>query len=165
MSYDSIKKLQGWNVTTAEVSEMARARESGFSEDACVEVFQIYRTRAQHFEVGDAIAGLVGAGASEELVIKLARLDQLGLGAGELEAMRLAGLSDEILLTVARRHAANQAVLSGASLAELKNLGLRSSTLLELAEHGVPDSEAAAIMSSRRRGAKDDQILRQFPGF
>jgi hypothetical protein len=164
MSYESVKQLKSLDIGTEEVAEMAKVRQAGFSDGACVQILQMYRGRQHSFDAGNAIAGLLGAGASEELVMNLARLDQLGLGAGELEAMRLAGLSDEILLTVARQRAAKQAVLSGASLAELKNLGLRSATLLALVERGVPESQAAAIMSSRRHGANDAQILRQFPG-
>jgi len=41
---------------------------------------------------------------------------------------------------------------------------VRGTTLLELAQRGVPDSQAAAIVSSRRHGATDEDILRRFPG-
>jgi len=78
--------------------------------------------------------------------------------------MRLAGLSDDILLAVAQRHASGQPVLSGASLAGLRNLGMRSDTLLQLAQRGVPDSQAASIMAMRRHGAKDADILKNFAG-
>jgi hypothetical protein len=164
MSYQSVKQLQALNISTDEVAQIAKARSAGFSDNACLQIMQMYRARQHPFDAGEAVAGLLGAGASEDLVMTLARLNQLGLSAGELEAMRLAGLSDEILLTVARRRAADQAVLSGASLAGLKNLGLRSATLLALVQRGVPESQAAAIMSSRRHGANDAQILRQFSG-
>ena len=76
--------------------------------------------------------------------------------------MRLAGLSDAILLEVARHRAANQPVLAGASLANLKNAGVRELTLLELVRRGVPDSQAAAIIAFRRHGATDAQIISHF---
>lgn len=164
MSYDSLSQLRALHVTAAEVPELIQARQAGFSDAACLQVLNLYRMRKQSFDAGQTIANLLGAGASEDLVLKLARLNQLGLGSGELEAMRLAGLSDDILLAVAQHHAANQPVLSGASLASMKNLGLRSQTLLLLAQRGIPDSDASAIMSARRHGAKDDVILRQFAG-
>ena len=164
MAYDAVTRLTALKITPSEVSQIAQARQSGFSDEGCVAVLQIYRSRNQAFNAGAAIAGLIGAGASESLVLKLAGLNQLGLGAGELEAMRLAGLSDDILLAVAQHHAAGRPVLSGASLAGLKNLGMGSRTLLELAERGVPDSRAAEIMKMRRRGANDAQILRNFAG-
>jgi hypothetical protein len=164
MAYDSLTQLRALHVTAAEVPQLIQARQAGFSDAACVQVLSLYRTRKETFDAGQTIANLLAAGATEDLVVKLARLNQLGLGSGELEAMRLAGLSDDILLTVAQRHAANQPVLSGASLAGMKNLGLRTQTLLVLAQRGIPDSEAPAIMSMRRHGAKDDVILRQFSG-
>ena len=164
MSYDAVSRLKALKITAVEVPEVAQARQAGFSDAACVQVMEIYRSRKQPFDAGDAIAGLIGSGVSEELVLNLARLNQLGLGAGELEAMRLAGLSDDVLLAVAQHRAAGQPVLSGASLAGLKNLGMRSDTLLQLAQRGVPDSQAAEIMTMRRRGAKDSEILREFAG-
>ncbi len=164
MGYDAVTRLNALKITPAEVPQIAEARQSGFSDAGCVEVMQIYRSRKQSFDAGGAIAGLMGAGASESLLLKLAALNQLGLGAGELEAMRLAGLSDDIVLAVAQHHAAGQPVLSGASLAGMRNLGMGSRTLLELAERGVPDSSATEIMKMRRRGANDAQILRDFAG-
>jgi hypothetical protein len=101
---------------------------------------------------------------SEETILELARLNQLGLSAGEFQAMRLAGLSDATVLAVARHRALNQPVLSGASLAGLKNVGVRESTLLELARRGVPDSKASEITWFRRRGGSDAEILGRFTG-
>jgi len=164
MNYDSIKRLSAMNITQAETAEMVEARRAGLSDDACIQILQIYRSRQKEFDSGHAVGGLIRAGASENLVMSLAQLDQLGLNAGELQAMRLAGLSDNILLAVARRRAAGEPVLSGASLAGLKNLGLRSDTLLALAQRGVPDSQAAAIMSMRKHGARDAEILRRYAG-
>ncbi|HTZ73395.1 MAG TPA: hypothetical protein VMB47_05720 [Candidatus Aquilonibacter sp.] len=164
MGYDAVSQLKALKISQDEVAQVAEARQAGLSDAGCVQVMQIYRSRKQAFDGGDSIAGLLGAGADEDLVLKLARLNQLGLGAGELEAMRLAGLSDDVLLAVAQHHAAGQPVLSGASLASMKNLGMGSNTLLQLAEHGVPDSKAGEIMALRRRGVRDSEILRQFAG-
>jgi hypothetical protein len=76
--------------------------------------------------------------------------------------MRLAGLSDQILLQVTRNRVDGKSVLSGASLAKLKNWGVSETTLLELVRRGVPDSEANAIIAARRAGTKDAQLLRRF---
>jgi len=164
MTYDSIQQLKTLEITTAEVAEVATAREAGFSDASCIAVFKTYRDRKQPFDAGEAIAGLIGARMSEATIIDLARLNQLGLTAGEYEAMRLAGLSDVIVVEVARHRAANQPVLSGASLAGLKNVGVRESTLLELVRRGVPDSKANEINSFRRHGGTDVEILKRFTG-
>jgi hypothetical protein len=164
MSYDVENQLKALNVTAPEVAQIAAARQSGFSDDACLQVVRLYRNRKEQFDAGDAIAGLLRAGMGESTVLKLAQLNQLGLNAGELEAMRLAGLSDEIILDVAQHHSAGQPVLSGVSLATLQNAGMRESTLLELVRRSVPDSQTNAILALRRHGANDKEILRHFTG-
>jgi hypothetical protein len=163
MNYDAIKQLKAMGLTFPEVSELARARGSGFSDAGCIEAYQIIHGRGQPFNEGDAIAGLVQVGMREDNILELVKLDQLGIGVGELQAMRLAGLSDAIVLEVARHHAAGKPVLSGASLSNMRNVGLRESTLLELARRSVPDSETNTIMVLRRHGASEADILRRYP--
>jgi hypothetical protein len=164
MSYDAVQQLKALHVTAPEVAQIATARRAGFDDAACVQTLGIFRGRNQQFDAGDAIAGLVQAGMGEDTIIKLAQLNQLGLMAGELQAMRLAGLSDQIILEVAQHHAAGQPVLGGVSLATLQNAGMRESTLLELVRHSVPDSQAGAILALRRHGANDKEILKHFAG-
>jgi hypothetical protein len=164
MSYDTIKKLESLKITAPEISELVRARNAGFSDASCIELFRIAHGRGEAFASGESVAGLIRVGMTEPSVLELARLNQLGLGSGELQAIRLTGLSDSIVLEVARHRAAGKPELSGASLASMKNSGLRESTLLELARRGISDSQAAAIIASRRHGASDAEILRRYTG-
>jgi hypothetical protein len=164
MSYDSIQQVKALKITTPEVASLSLARRAELSDANCITLMQMYRGRSQPFDAGDTIAGLLQAGIGQEAVIELARLNQLGLGAGELQALRLAEFPDDMILEVARHHSENRPVLSGASLAQLKNSGLRESTLLELARRSVPDSEAPAILSMRKHGGADAQILERFTG-
>ncbi len=163
MSYSSIKELRDLNVVSAEVSELVKAKQAGFSDESCVELVRITHGRNQLFRSGDAVAGLRQAGVSEPVILELARLDQVGLWAGPAQAMRLAGLSDAVILEVARHRAEGKPVLSGASLAELKNAGMSESTLLELAHRGVPDDQKSTIVLLRQRRWNDAQILHQYP--
>jgi hypothetical protein len=165
MSYDAIQELKSLHISTPEVAEIAKARQSGFSDADCIDAFKIFRGRQQTFNAGGAIASLVQVNVSDDTILELARINQLGLDSGELQAMKLAGLSDDILLEVARHRANGRPVLSGASLARLKNTGMRTSTLFELARRGVPNSQGPAIISYRRHGASDDEVLRRFAGF
>jgi hypothetical protein len=91
-------------------------------------------------------------------------MDQLGIGAGEFEVMRLAGLSDTIILETAKHQEAGTPSLSGLSLGKLKNSGLRESTLLELVDRGIPDSATDQILAMRKHRATDKEILRKFTG-
>jgi hypothetical protein len=164
MAYDSVKELETLNITNAEVAEILRMHDAGLSDEDCIRVIRIFHTRGQVFNSGDMVASLIQAGMNADTILALASLNQLGPASGELEAMHLAGLSDAVVIEVARRRADGRPVLSGASLAGLKNAGLHGSTLLELARRGIPDSQANAIVSFRRRGASDAQILRRFSG-
>jgi len=162
ISYDTIQQLKGLKITASEVAEIAIARQGGFSEAGCVQAVQIYHGRGEQFHAGDAISRLLQVGMSEDTVLELAKMNQMGLGAGELLAMRLAGFSDTMVLEVARRHAEGKPVLSGASLAGLKNAGLRESTLLVLVRRGLTDPQADTIISLRRHGVSEAEILRRF---
>ncbi len=164
MGYDAIQQLHALQITPAEVAQIAEIRRTGFSDDDCIAVMKIYRRHGAPFDGGDAMTGLAQAGMGDDDILELARLNQLGLDWGELQAMRLAGLSDPIVLEVARHHAEGKPVLAGASLARLKNAGMHNGALLDLVQHGVPDSQAAAILSYRRHGVSDAQIVRHFTG-
>lgn len=164
MTYDAVKQLEATKISQNEIGEIARARQGGLSDAGCVEILGIYRARSTPFDAGDAVAGLLQVGMSEPNVIELARLNQLGLGAGELQAMKLAGLSQEIVMDVARDHAEGKPVLSGASLGKMKNAEIRSATILELVKRNVPDSDADAIIAAHKHGMNDAEILRHFHG-
>jgi hypothetical protein len=129
-----------------------------------VQAVQIFHGRGEAFQAGEVMPRLLQAGMSEDTVLELAKLNELGLGAGELLAMRLAGFSDVMVLEVARRHAEGKPVVSGASLSSLKNAGLRESALLQLVERGLTDPQADTIISLRRHGMSEAEILRRFHG-
>lgn len=163
MDFASVQQIRGLNVTTAEVAEILKMRDAGFPDASCVQAVQIAHNQNQPFRADDII-GMKQAGMTEQMIFELAGMPGFGENAGELEAMHLAGLSDAIVMEVARRRAGGKPVLSGASLADLKNAGVRNATLLELVRHGVPDSEGKALLASRRHGAKDAQLLQHFTG-
>jgi hypothetical protein len=164
VGYASIKKLEALKITSEEIPEISKMRSAGFSDDACVSIVEIYHQRGKPFTAGDAVAGLVKAGVRENTILELARMDQLGLGAGEFQVVRLAGLSDAIILEMAKHQAAGTPSLSGLSLGKLKNSGLRESTLLELERRGVSDSATDQILAMRKHRATDKEILRKFTG-
>jgi hypothetical protein len=163
MSYAAIKQLQALDITGAELNEIAKARTAGLSDGQCIEMVQLYHGRQLPFNAGDTVAGLLRARLSGETILELARLNELGINAGELQLIRLAGFSDAVVVEVARQEAAGKPVLSGASLSTMKNAGIHESMLLELLRRGVPDSEAATIIAAHRRGARDVDVLRRYP--
>jgi hypothetical protein len=163
MNYASIKQLQALDITSAELTEIAKARAAGFPDDGCVEMVRIYHSRKVPFSVGDTVAGLVNAHLHEDTILQLARLDELGVNSGELELIRLAGFSDAMVLEVARHEAEGKPALSGTALSNMRNAGMREPVLLELVRRGIPDSESRVIIGLHRHGASDADILRRYP--
>lgn len=164
MGYSAIQVLRASNLDTAEVNEIIKAKDAGFSDDGCVALVRLARSRNEKFHTGEDVGDLLKAGMAEPSILELAQLNVLGLWTGEAETMRLAGLSDRIILEAAHRHASGQTVLSGASLANFKNAGMSESALLQLVRRGVSDSEAPTIIALRRRGWSDSMILRRYAG-
>jgi hypothetical protein len=164
MNYQAAQQLRSLEISAPEVPEMAKARQGGFSDDDCIAIYQIYKGRRQPFDAGDAVAGLLQVGMSDTDVLELARLNELGLGWGELQAMKLAGISDAVLMEEAQQRAKGKSVLSGAILARLKNDGVHESTLFKLVQRAVPASQGPEILAYRRRGASEGEILRHFTG-
>ena len=164
MAYSAIKQLQALDITSAELTEVAKARAAGFPDEGCIELVRIYHGRKLPFSAGDTVAGLVKAHLRADTVLQLARLDELGINAGGLELIRLAGFSDSMVLEVARHEATGKPVFSGAALSNMRNAGMREPLLLELVRRNIPDSQAPAIIGLHRHGASDVDILRRYPG-
>ena len=152
MNFYSIQDVKALNPSDAEIAEVAKAKMGGLSDKTCIELLRLSRTvgPAQFAEPAD---GLVQAGMTEDEIIELAKMKQLGLGYGELQAMRLTGLSDVVVMEVARRHASGKQALSGVSLARLKDSGLSQAALFELVRRGIKDSDVPGIVAMRRARA------------
>jgi hypothetical protein len=142
MHPESVAQLLKYQVSADEVQQILIAGRAGLSEQGCVELVGIARSRHRTFAEGDAVAGLLGAGMKENSVIQIVRLDQLNAFAGEAAAMRLAGLSEDVILDVAQRRARGQAVLAGARLAELKDAGYSNAQLVAMVDRGMTDKQA-----------------------
>src|SRR5205085_2675178 len=102
-----------------------------------------------------------GAGMQEDSVLALARLNQLGLQTGEAQAMRLAHLSDRVILAIAERRAAGTPSLSGPTAAALQNAGLTEEQILAEIARGTTDAEANATIARRNAAAANRGFVRQ----
>lgn len=161
MWLDSVPQLKTLNVSNAEVAELTIAHQAGLTDPSSVVLIRLARDRKLPFADGQAIADLLNAGSSEDTVLELARLNQLGLWAGEARAMRLAGLSDKIILAVARRRSQSLPALSGQKLAELKNTGVPDAKILEMIQKGDTDETATKYIAQRERAAGGHSFVYQ----
>jgi hypothetical protein len=161
MWLDSVPQLKTLNVSNAEIGELNKAHEAGLTDPSTVILIQLARDRKVPFTDGQSIADLLNAGSSEQTVLELARLNQLGVWAGEAQAMRLAGLSDKIILAVAQRRSKGLTVLSGERLGELKNTGASDALILEMVQRGDSDKTVADYIAQRNRAAGGHSFVYQ----
>ena len=161
MWLDSVPQLKTLNVSNAEVAELNKAHEVGLTDPSSVVLIQLARDRKQPFADGQSVADLLNAGSSEETVLELARINQLGAWAGEARAMRLVGLSDKIILAVAHRRSQGLTVLTGARLGELKNTGVSDATILDMVQKGTSDAAVTAFIAQRERAAGGHNFVYQ----
>src|SRR5260370_2529192 len=146
---NSVSELRTLNVSNAEIGELTKARQGGLSDPSCIELIKLARSRRQPFSGGQPIADLLAAGSSEQTVVELARLDQLGLWAGEAQTLHRAGLSDKGILAVAQRRSPGLPVLSGGKLAGLKNSGASDAVVLDFVRKGITDEQASNSIAHR----------------
>jgi hypothetical protein len=164
MWFNSVSELRSMNVSNAEISELAKARQAGLSDPSCVELIRLARSRQQPFSGGQPIANLLSAGSSEQTVLELARLNQLGLWAGEAQALRLAGLSDKVILAVAQRRSQGLPVLSGETLGKLKNAGANDTAIVDMVRKGITEQQASNYVAQREHTAGHQGFVYQGHG-
>ena len=150
---NSVPELRALNVSNPEIDELTKAHDAGLSVKACETLIKLARSRQKPFADGDGIADLLSAGSSEQTVLDLAHLNQLGLWAGEARILRLGGLSDKVILAVAHRRSQNLPVLSGVKLGELQNSGASEATILDFVEKGYSEQQVTDYIAQRERAA------------
>jgi hypothetical protein len=153
MWLNTVPDLKPLNVSNAEIGELQKAHDAGLSDTSAVSLIKLARERHIPFADGQPIGDLLSAGSSEQTVLELARMNQLGLWAGEARVLRLAGLSDKTILAVAKRRTQGLPVYSGAKLGELKNAGLSDATILDFVQKGISEKDVDAFVAQRQRAA------------
>jgi hypothetical protein len=161
MHPESFEQLHKYQVNDGEVQQILTAGRAGMSEQGCVELVGIARSRHRVFAEGDAVALLFGAGMKENSVMQIVRLDQLTPFAGEAAAMRLAGLPDDVILDAARHRAKGQAVLGGARLAELRDAGFSNAQLVAVLDRGMTDKQADEAIARHNYAVGGHSFVRQ----
>lgn len=161
MHPEAIEQLKKYQVNDAEVQQILTAGRAGMSEQNCVELVRLARSHDQAFTEGDAIAGMLDAGVKQDTVLEIVRLNELPGFGGEAEAMHLAGLSDAVILDVARRRARGEAVLSGSRLAELRDAGFSNAQLVAALDQGLSDKQAAEALAHHEYAVGGHSFVRQ----
>ncbi len=158
---NSTAELKTLGVTDPEVQELLVARQAGASEATCLELVRIAHSRRKTFAAGRVVVSLVSAGMQEQSIVELSHMDQLDGYAGEAQAMRLARLSDTVILAVAHRRASGKVTLSGPQAAALQNAGFNEAQILADISNGMTDQAVTDLINRRNRQAASQGFVRQ----
>ncbi len=161
MHPDTIEQLKKYQVNDAEVQQILTVGRAGLSEQECVELVRLARSRDRSFAEGEAIAGMIEAGVKQDTILELVRLDELTAFGGEAEAMHLAGLSDAVILDVARRKTKGEVVLTGSRLAELRDAGFSNAQLVAALDQGLSDKQAQEALTHHNDAVGGHSFVRQ----
>jgi hypothetical protein len=161
MHPETIEQLNKYQLNDAEVQQILTVGRAGMSEQECVELVRLARSRDRSFAEGDAIAGMIEAGVKQDTILELIRLDELTAFGGEAEAMHLAGLSDAVILDVARRKAKGEVVLTGSRLAELRDAGFSNAQLVAALDQGFNDKQAQEALTHHNYAVGGHSFVRQ----
>jgi hypothetical protein len=104
---------------------------------------------------------MIEAGVKQDTILELVRLNELTAFGGEAEAMHLAGLSDAVILDVARRKARGEVVLSGSRLAELRDAGFSNAQLVAALDQGLSDKQALEALTHHNYAVGGHSFVRQ----
>lgn len=161
MHPETIEQLNKYQVNDAEVQQILTVGRAGMSEQECIELVRLARSRDRSFAEGDAIAGMIEAGVKQDTILELVRLNELTAFGGEAEAMHLAGLSDAVILDVARRKTRGEVVLSGSRLAELRDAGFSNAQLVAALDQGLNDKQALEALTHHNYSVGGHSFVRQ----
>jgi hypothetical protein len=150
MWYQKIEELKALKVSDAEVGELTQLKQDGISDGACIELISLARVQKHPFADAESVVQLHRAGVSEPHILELARLKQIPAWAGEAVTLRLTGLSDDVVLAVARRRAINLPVLTGSVIGRLKNAQFSQAQILQFINGGMTDQQAERNITARQ---------------
>ena len=153
MWLNTVPELKPMNVSNAEIGELQKAHDAGLTDPTAVSLIKLAREHQKPFADGEPIAELLSSGSSEQTVLELARINQLGIWAGEARALRLSGQSDKTILAIAQRRSKGLPVPSGVLLGDMKNGGLSDATILDFVQRGLSQKDISAYIAQKERAA------------
>jgi hypothetical protein len=149
MWYEKVEELKALKVSNAEVAELTQLKQIGISDGGCIELVGLARVQKRPFAEAEPIVQLYRAGISEPHILELAKLKQIPSWAGEAVTLRLTGISDDVVLAVARRRASHLPVLTGPVIGRLKNVQYTQTQILQFINGGMTDQQAERDITVR----------------
>ena len=145
-SLDEVKKL---NVTDLEITQLAKLKRVGASDDLCLALLKAARDHHHDFSNADAPIELSQAGYSDDQILEMARSDQIDILSGEAITLKLIGLSNPAVQAIIHRRIQGLPTLTSAQIGRLKNTGMSEKQILDVVNQGLSNDAAEKLIASR----------------
>jgi hypothetical protein len=153
MFSSNVEQLKTLNTSDVEVVQLVKLKQAGISDDSCVVLITDARDHHRLFTSADSAVNLAHAGYSENVILEIAKVDQLDIISGDAVMLRLVGLSDRSVDVILHRRMQGQPTMSSAEIGRLKNTGLTEKQIMERINQGMTDAQAdkeAALREATR---------------
>jgi hypothetical protein len=145
----NLDELKKQKVTGAEVSQLAKLKHAGASDDLCLALFKAARDHHHDFSSGESAVNLSRAGYSDAQIIKMAQSDQIDILSGDAVMLKLMGLSNSTVQAVMSRRMQGLATLSSEQIGRLKNTAMGEKQILEIVNQGLSNQQAESLIAER----------------
>jgi len=145
----NIDQLKAQNVTSAEVSQLAKLKQAGASDDLCVALFKAARDHHHDFSSGDSAVNLSRAGYSDQQILAMAHSDQIDILSGDAVMLKLIGLSNSTVQAVMSRRMQGLPTLTSEQIGRLKNTAMPEKQILDVINQGLSNDQAEALITKR----------------
>jgi len=145
----NVEQLKTLNTSDNEITQLVKVKEVGISDDACVTLVSDAHEHQHPFNSADSAVNLSRAGYPENMILEIAKVDQLDIVSSDAVLLRLVGLSDGAVEMILHRRLRGQRTLSSAEIGRLKNTGLTEKQILERVNEGMTDAQADREAAAR----------------
>ena len=145
---EDLKKL---NVSDAEVNQLVALKNSGVSDELCVQLISAAHAHHHPFNSAPAAKSLNSAGFTDDQILAIAKNDQLDSLSGDAVMLRLIGLSDSTVQLLLQRRIKGLPTMSSAEIGRLKNTELSEKEIVARIENGMTDAQADAEAAAREK--------------
>jgi hypothetical protein len=145
----SLDELKKYNVSDAEIAQLAKVKQAGASDDLCLALLKAARDHHHEFSSGDAAVHLSRAGYSDPQIIEMAQSDQIDILSVDAVTLKLIGLSNSSVQYVIHRRIEGLPTLTSEQISRLKNTGMSERQILEVVNRGFSDQQAEAFIAQR----------------
>ena len=145
----SVDQLKQLNVTDLEITQLAKLKRAGASDDLCLALFKAARDHHHDFSNADSAIELSQAGYADDQILEMAKSDQIDILSGEAITLKLIGLSNSGVQAIIHRRIEGLPTLTSEQIGRLKNTSMSERQILDLVNQGISNEQVEKLIAAR----------------